>query len=71
MNHAWEYHTALFEVQNGLFSGFQLDEEQMKSRLNDLGSEGWEMVSVTPIKQSSNHGTAALLASFKRPLDSK
>jgi hypothetical protein len=42
----------------------------MKSRLNDLGNEGWELVSITPIKQSSNHGTAALLASFKRPLNS-
>jgi hypothetical protein len=69
MNHLWEYHTALFEVLNGLFSGFQLDEEQMRSRLNALGNEGWELVSVTPIKQSSGHGTAALLASFKRPLN--
>jgi hypothetical protein len=71
MNHQWEYHITFFEVENSVFSGPQLAQEEMNSRLNMLGLEGWELVSITPIQRSIRHGTARLLASFKRPVKSR
>lgn len=67
MNTNWEYQTITFGVKNGVFSGPQLNTKDITEKLNALGSEGWELVSMTPIKESSGHSTALLLASLKRP----
>ena len=66
MKSNWEYITARFDVKNGVFSGPQIDEQLVKSKLNDLGAQGWELVSMTPIKESSGHSTACILATLKR-----
>ena len=63
----WEYITNRFDLKNGVFSGPKIDELKMQQSLNDLGREGWELVSITPIKESSGHSTACLLATLKRP----
>ena len=68
MNEQWEYLTESFGVKNSVFSGPKTDNEQMKTRLNHLGREGWEVVTMTPVKESSGHSTALLLAVLKRRL---
>ncbi|MCB1207792.1 MAG: DUF4177 domain-containing protein [Verrucomicrobiales bacterium] len=67
MHTTWEYMTARFDLKNGVFSGPVIDQADVHTRLNQLGAEGWELVSVTPIKQSGGHGTACLFATLKRP----
>ncbi len=41
----WEYRTVVFEV-SGWFIGGKLDGQRFNDRLNQLGEEGWELVSV-------------------------
>ncbi|MDB6029227.1 MAG: hypothetical protein JWM68_5450, partial [Verrucomicrobiales bacterium] len=40
----WEYYTVLFEA-SGWFGG-ELDGQKFNDRLNRLGEDGWELVSV-------------------------
>ncbi len=41
----WEYMTLTLPA-GGLFVGGKIDAQQLTERLNELGSEGWELVSV-------------------------
>ncbi|MFZ4764616.1 MAG: DUF4177 domain-containing protein [Roseimicrobium sp.] len=70
MSEQWEYLTESFGIKNSVFSGPKYDNEDMKTKLNQLGREGWEVVTMTPVKESSGHGTALLLAVLKRRLAS-
>jgi hypothetical protein len=59
----WEYRTLAFETR-GLVGG-KMDVAQFDERLNDLGVQGWELVSVF----STNQGygmTRAVFATLKR-----
>jgi hypothetical protein len=41
----WEYMTLVFAA-TGFFLGGKLDGKKLNDRLNELGEEGWELVSV-------------------------
>jgi len=57
----WRYRTILFEYQkDGLLGDRYIDDEEVETTLNEQGLEGWELVSVTQIKDG-------LLAFCKRP----
>jgi hypothetical protein len=62
----WEYRTVMFDV-TGWFLGGVLDGAKFNDRLNQLGEEGWELVSVfdTNLHQG---GTRNVVAVLKRPL---
>jgi hypothetical protein len=45
MSH-WEYNVIAYEPDTGFFSlGGKVDPADMRERLNQLGREGWELVS--------------------------
>lgn len=44
----WQYRTMLFEfTKDGLLGDKYVDDEEMEKTLNQMGSQGWELVSVT------------------------
>ena len=47
---SWEYEVINFRY--GLYN----NDEALQGTLNKLGSEGWELVSVTPIVEGSSDG---------------
>jgi len=60
MPDAWEYKTLSVNVTLGHVNDNNLDEQLM-----GLGSEGWELVAVTPLDIEGK--TACLLHHFRRP----
>jgi hypothetical protein len=42
----WEYKTLTFEAAGFWSGGGKLDAQLLTEQLNELGSEGWELVSV-------------------------
>ncbi len=53
----------LLDVSSGFFSG--LDYQKLTDRLNALGSEGWEVITVVDTIFTSN-GARGLLVTLKR-----
>ena len=48
----WQYRTILFEFQkDGLLGDKYIDDEEVETLLNELGSRGWELVNVTMIQE--------------------
>ena len=64
-NHNWEY-TTLKVVAKEWFSAGTLDQTLFDSRLNQLGKEGWELVSVFDTS-GLKEATAEIVAVLKRP----
>lgn len=60
----WEYQSVIVETK-GFLSRGQLDAASTDEWLNRLGSEGWELVQVTPVGDGTV-GTARLLYTLKR-----
>ncbi len=57
----WEYKTVLFEFsKDGLLSNRYVDDEELERNLNQLGQQGWELVSVALLQDG-------LLAFLKKP----
>lgn len=60
----WEYKT--LKVGTSGFLGGKLDEDKFDKSLNDLGKQGWELV--TAFDTNLGHGaTRDVVAVFKRP----
>jgi hypothetical protein len=63
MNSKWEYHTITFAVTSLKI---------FKEKSNELGAEGWELVSMVALDSKSigsfdsGSATSALVATFKR-----
>jgi hypothetical protein len=55
----WEYKTLSKEIDRGLINCIDLDK-----RLNELGEEGWELLSVTPVHYDSV--TKSVVHHFRR-----
>ncbi len=62
----WEYMTVVFET-SAWFLGGKLDGEKFNDRLNKLGEEGWELVSVFDTDYLKG-GTRDVIAVLKRPM---
>lgn len=54
----WEYHVISLGTQ-GIF-GPNVDIQSLYERLNELGAEGWEVVSATPITAGQGHSQEVL-----------
>ena len=63
----WEYRTVMFEA-SGWFLGGKLDGGQFNERLNQLGEEGWELVTAFDTN-SAQGATRDVVAVLKRPLE--
>lgn len=63
----WEYQTLMFNA-GGLFFGGKIDGAQLNDRLNALGEEGWELVSVFDTAMAEGR-TRSVVAVLKRPRD--
>lgn len=62
----WEYTTVMFEA-SGWFVGGALDGEKFNNRLNQLGEEGWELVSVFDTNAQGGR-SRDIVAVLKRPM---
>jgi hypothetical protein len=61
----WEYNTVMFEA-SGWYGGV-LDGKQFNDRLNLLGADGWELVSVFDTNKHPGM-TRDVIAVLKRPI---
>lgn len=60
----WEYRT--IKIGTHGFAGGKLDEGAFTSHLNDLGSQGWELITAFDTNQAY-WATRDVVAIFKRP----
>ncbi len=61
----WEYFTVAF-VASGFWLGGKLDGNAFNAKLNEMGQQGWELMSVFDTNTSSGQ-TRDVFAVFKRP----
>jgi hypothetical protein len=61
----WEYRTIKMKIA-GWF-GSNVDVQELADALNELGREGWELVSTLDLDTGHGH-SSELVAVFKRPL---
>ena len=61
----WEYMSVMFSTAGFFLSG-DLDGKAFTDRLNELGAEGWELVSVFDTNNAGS--TLEVVAVLKRPL---
>ena len=61
----WEYHVLSLDTR-GVF-GATVDIQSLYTRLNELGGEGWEVVSSSPITAGQGYAQEVLFV-LKRPL---
>ena len=61
----WEYMTLMLQA-TGFMLGGKIDADQLTERLNKLGSEGWELVSVFDTNMLDGQ-TRDVFAFLKRP----
>ena len=48
----WQYKTILFEFRkDGLLSGQYIDDEEVEAELNEMGDQGWELVTVSMVPE--------------------
>ena len=62
----WEYMTLMLPA-SGFILGGKIDGQKLTDRLNQLGSEGWELVSVFDTNMLDGK-TRDVIAILKRPL---
>ena len=63
----WAYRTERFDSSFGVWRGTQFDTGNMNGILNELGGEGWELISVFDV--NSREGRSKhFVAIFKRPI---
>ncbi len=60
----WQYTTISMEAYG--WRGGKIDSDQLTSRLNQLGAEGWELVSIFDTNMSEGR-TRDVFAVLKRP----
>lgn len=60
----WEYKTILLPIK--YWYTVKIDEEEYQKQLNQLGGEGWELVTGHPTSAGGNTNTTMLI--FKREL---
>ena len=65
----WEYMTLMLPA-TGLVLGGKIDGQEFTNRLNRLGGEGWELVTVFDTNMSEGK-TRDVIAVLKRPLQSQ
>lgn len=62
----YEYKTLITDVK-GFFGG-KVDKDRYENELNQLGSQGWELVNTVPTAQSDGN-TRWIISVFKRKIE--
>ena len=65
MQMKWEYRTVKLSTQ-GFWSGGELDEAALDAAMNDIGEEGWELVSAFGTNKGFGESRDVVVI-FKRP----
>lgn len=60
----WEYHVLSLDTR-GIF-GANVDIQSLYTRLNELGDQGWEVISSSPVTAGQGHAQEILFV-LKRP----
>jgi hypothetical protein len=66
MQTQWEYTVLKLPTDYGFFSGTDFDAGHLSQRLNEHGTEGWELVSMFDIAKVKG-GSKFVMAIMKRP----
>ena len=64
-NTRWEYMTVVLQAHGFFTGGGQIDPQALTDRLNTLGEEGWELVSMFDTNRASGE-TRVVVAVLKR-----
>ncbi len=62
----WEYMTLVLPAKGLFMGGGKIDPQMLTDRLNQLGSEGWELVNVFDTNMAQGE-TRDVFAFLKRP----
>lgn len=62
----WEYHVIKLKTESGFFSGTEFDSDSLAEKLNEMGRQGWELVSIFGIEKVDG-GSKYINAVLKRP----
>ena len=62
---SWEYKTFKLRLTEKFWTWDRVNVSYIDSKLNDIATDGWELVTYTEI--SGSHGTIVIIATFKRP----
>jgi hypothetical protein len=63
---AWAYKTIKLALEGTFLRGTLVDHDKINTELNQLGADGWELVSAGSISEGSGVSTQ-LVVIFKRP----
>jgi hypothetical protein len=63
----WEYKTIKMEAKG--FMGGVVDTDKFDAMLNELGAQGWNLVSVFDTNLAANGASREIVAVFKRSYD--
>lgn len=70
MSTLWEYETLVMQVaKEGFVVRPELNVPEFKSKLNEMGRLGWELVAVFDVNMLQG-GSKQVVATFKRPVTS-
>jgi len=64
----WEYKTLKMDAAGVWLSQGRLDEAKLEALMNQLGSQGWELVSAFDTNRGGG-ATRDVVAIFKRPIE--
>lgn len=67
MTTQWEYRTLKIPTKIPLLADVEFGAVQFDRVLNDMGSEGWELVAMTTLQTQRSGCTRDVLATLKRP----
>ncbi len=62
----FEYKTVFTDTKG--FTGGKVDQNAFQNVLNELGAEGWDLISTVPVAQGYG-STRSIISIFKRPMD--
>ena len=66
MTTKWEYRTLKIPTKIPFLADVDFDAEQFDRVLNDMGANGWELVSVARMQTQRSGSTRFVLATLKR-----
>ena len=62
----FEYETLMLDAK-GFWAGGKIDEPELKTRLNEMGAQGWELLEISTTNKGLGE-TRSVLCVFKREI---
>lgn len=67
MNTKWEYRTLKIPTKIPILADTDFDAGQFDKVLNDMGENGWELISITSLQTQRGGSSRFVMATLKRP----